>query len=63
MDLLQVIVVLIILGTCMYLVNTYLPIAQPIKTVINVLVVLVIVVWLLSLFGITTIHVGPRVLK
>ena len=52
----SVLVVLVIVGVCLYLVQTYIPMAAPIKTVIRVVVVIVLVLWLLSLFGI----VGPR---
>lgn len=48
----QVIVVLVIVGVCLWLLNTYVPMAAPIKTIINVLVVLFLILWLLSAFGI-----------
>ena len=57
MDLIQVVIVLIILGVCLYLVQTYVPMAQPIKTLITVVVVLCVCLWLLSVFGITTIPI------
>lgn len=47
----EVLVVLVIAGVCLYLVNQYVPMAPPFKTVINVVVVLVLVVWLLQVFG------------
>jgi len=53
--LLTLIVVLVIIGLCLYLVETYIPMSPPIKVVLRVVVVLVLVVWLLSLVGI----VGP----
>lgn len=52
MSLIGVLIVLVIVGVCLYLVQTYIPMAQPIKTVITVVVVLVLCVWLLSAFGI-----------
>lgn len=55
MPLLTLIVVLVIIGLCLYLVETYIPMSPPIKVVLRVVVVLVLVVWLLSLVGI----VGP----
>jgi hypothetical protein len=51
----QLIVLLIIVGLVMYLVNNYLPIDPPFKMVINVLVILCLILYLLSAFGI----VGP----
>jgi hypothetical protein len=49
----QILVVLIIAGVCLYLVNAYVPMAPPIKTVLTVLVVLFLCVWLLNTFGVT----------
>lgn len=48
-----IIVVLVVVGVCLWLVNTYIPMAQPVKTVINVIVVLFLVIWLLNTFGVT----------
>ena len=45
---LSILVVLIVVGVCLYLVQTYIPMAQPIKTIITVVVVLALCVWLLS---------------
>lgn len=60
MPLLNVILVLVVIGVVLYLVNTFIPLAPPIKTVINVLVVIVLCIWLLSLFGIGDVYVGTR---
>lgn len=56
--LITVIVVLIVVGVALYLIETYIPMSQPIKTVIRVLVVLFIALWLLSVFGIY--HFNPK---
>jgi hypothetical protein len=52
MSLLGVIILLIVVGFCAWLVNTYVPMAAPIKAVLVAVVVLILVVWLLSYFGI-----------
>lgn len=52
MSLIDLILVLVVLGLILYLVNI-LPIDQTIKNIIHVLVVVVVILWLLSLF------VGP----
>ncbi len=49
---LTIVVVLVVIGVCLYLVNTYVPMAAPVKTVLNVIVVMALVLWLLSAFGI-----------
>jgi uncharacterized membrane-anchored protein len=57
MTLIDLVIVLVVCGVCLYLVETYVPLAPPIKVVIRVVVVLVLVLWLLQAFGI----VGPTV--
>jgi len=51
MPLLNLVVVLIIVGVALYLVNRYIPMASSIKTILNVLVVIVVCVWLLQAVG------------
>jgi hypothetical protein len=50
MGLISVVVVLIIVGVLLYLVETQIPMAQPIKVIIRVVIILVVVLWLLQLF-------------
>jgi len=52
MDLIQVLIVLVVAGVCLYLVQTYIPMAAPIKTIITVVVVIFLCIWLLGIFGI-----------
>lgn len=51
MPIIQILVALIIFGVVLYLVNTYIPMAAPVKTIINVVVVILLCIWLLSTFG------------
>jgi uncharacterized protein YhhL (DUF1145 family) len=48
-------VTLVVIGVLLYLVNTVIPMAPPIKTIINVIVVLCVCLWLLEIFGL----IGP----
>ena len=50
MPIVSILVTLVVFGVVMWLINTYIPLAPPIKTVINVVVVLLLCVWLLELF-------------
>lgn len=52
MPLIQLAGILIIVGVLLWFVNTYIPMARSIKSILNAVVVIVVVVWLLSLFGI-----------
>ena len=48
---LHLIFVLILIGVLLWLVNTYVPMAQPIKTLVNVVVVIIAVIYVLDAFG------------
>jgi hypothetical protein len=52
MPLITVIIVLIVAGVILYLINNYIPMDRKIKTILNAVVVIVIVLWLLQTFGI-----------
>jgi hypothetical protein len=54
------ILVLVVVGVCLYLIETYIPIDPPIKTVIRVVVVVCLVLYLLQAFGVVDMPV-PRV--
>lgn len=51
MDLLNVIIVLVVAGVLLWLINTYLPMQGTIKSLLNGVVVIVLVLWLLQVFG------------
>jgi hypothetical protein len=48
----SLVVTLIVIGVLLWLVNTYIPMDGKIKQIINVVVVICVVVWLLSAFGV-----------
>ncbi len=62
MPLIEVVIVLIVVGVLLWLVNNYIPMARSIKSLLNAVVVIAVVVWLLKVFGfwgyITHIRVG-----
>lgn len=49
---LQVIITIIVVGILMWLVNTYVPMAPPIKNILMAVVVIALVLWLLQVFGV-----------
>jgi hypothetical protein len=51
MPLLSIVLVLIVVGVLLWLVNTYIPMDGKIKTILNAVVVIVVIVWLLQVFG------------
>jgi hypothetical protein len=60
MPILSVVIVLCVVGVLLWLVNTYLPMAAPFKTIVNVVVVIAVVLWLLSAVGILGSISGAR---
>jgi hypothetical protein len=51
MPLIHVVIVLIVVGVLLWLVNSYIPMAGSIKMILNAVVIIVVVLWLLSVFG------------
>jgi len=51
MPLIQVVLILIVVGVLLWLINRYIPMQGMIKTILNAVVVIVVVLWLLSVFG------------
>jgi hypothetical protein len=54
----SILITLVIIGVCLYLVQTYVPMSPPIKSITTVVVVLGCVLWLLQVFGIYTFPSG-----
>jgi len=50
MGLIQIILLLVVVGFLLFAVNTWLPIDAKIKMIINAVVIIVVVLWLLTLF-------------
>lgn len=51
MPLIHVVVVLVVVGVLLWLVNSYIPMAGSIKGILNAVVVIAVVIWLLTVFG------------
>ncbi|MDB6066273.1 MAG: hypothetical protein JWR26_2481 [Pedosphaera sp.] len=52
MSLVTLVITLIVVGILLWLINTYIPMDGKIKKIINIVVVIVVVIWLLSAFGV-----------
>jgi len=55
MTLVGIVVVLVVVGLILWLINTYIPMAGGMKSLLNIVVFLVVLIWLLQLFGL----IGP----
>lgn len=51
MSIITIVLVLIIVGVALWIINTYIPMAGSIKSILNIVVILCVIVWLLSVFG------------
>ncbi|MCZ8081072.1 MAG: hypothetical protein O9289_07415 [Rhodobacteraceae bacterium] len=62
MSLVSLVITLIVVGILLWLVNTYLPMDRKIKTILNVVVVIFVILWILNgtglLGGLNGITVG-----
>lgn len=54
MSLIYIVLVLIVVGVLLGLVNLFIPMPRSIKTIINVVVVVSVILWVLQAFGINT---------
>jgi len=62
MPLINLVIILIVVGVLLWLVNRFIPMAGSIKSILNGVVVICVVLWLLNVFGVihslSRIHVG-----
>ena len=52
MPILTILIVIIVAGVILWLVNSYIPMQRTIKNILNAVVVIILVVWLLNVFGV-----------
>jgi hypothetical protein len=52
MPLLAIVITLIVVGVLLWLVNSFIPMDGKIKQVLNAVVLIVVVIWLLQVFGV-----------
>lgn len=48
----SIIISLILIGVLLWAVNAYIPMADPIKKILNVVVIILVILWLLNVFGV-----------
>ena len=52
MSMISLVVTLIVVGVLLWLVNNYIPMDGKIKQILNIIVVICVLVWILSAFGV-----------
>ena len=63
MPLINLILILVAVGVILYLINNYIPMDRKIKSILNLVVVIGVIIWLLSVFGVIGSLSGFRVGK
>ncbi len=62
MPLIQLVLILVVVGVVLWVINSYIPMQSTIKKILNVVVIISVIIWLLSLFGLignlSAIHIG-----
>ncbi|MGD1027499.1 Thivi_2564 family membrane protein [Candidatus Binatus soli] len=51
MTLVNIVVILVVVGLVMWLINSYIPMAAAIKSLLNIVVFVVVLIWILQTFG------------
>ncbi len=51
MPILTVIIVILVVGVLLWLINSYIPMQRTIKNILNAVVIIILVIWLLKVFG------------
>lgn len=51
MPLVNLVVALVVVGVALYLINRYIPMASSIKSILNAVIVVVVLVWVLQAVG------------
>jgi len=51
MTLVNIVVILVVVGLVLWVINTYIPMAGAIKSLLNIVVFVVVLIWLLQVFG------------
>ena len=54
MPLINVVITLVVVGLVLWVINTYIPMQSTIKSILNLVVVIAVIIWLLYGFGIIT---------
>lgn len=52
MSLISLVITLIVVGVLLWAVNAYIPMDPKIKSILNIVIVIAVILWLLSVFGV-----------
>lgn len=52
MSVLTILIVILVAGVILWLVNSFIPMQRTIKKILNAVVIIILVIWLLNVFGV-----------
>ncbi|MDT8438876.1 MAG: Thivi_2564 family membrane protein [Wenzhouxiangellaceae bacterium] len=52
MSLINLIITLVVVGVLLWLINSFIPMQHTMKKILNAVVIIIVILWLLSVFGI-----------
>lgn len=52
MPIITILIVLVVTGLLLWLINAYIPMQPTVKKILNVVVIIILIVWLLKIFGV-----------
>ncbi len=52
MPILTILIVILVVGVLLWLINSYIPMQRTVKGILNAVVVIILVIWLLKVFGV-----------
>jgi hypothetical protein len=52
MPILTILIVILVVGVILWLINSYIPMQRTVKGILNAVVIIILVVWLLKVFGV-----------
>jgi len=62
MPLVELVIILVVVGVVLWLINSFIPMQATIKRILNAVVIIIVILWILSVFGIIdnldTIRIG-----
>ena len=61
MSILSVIIVIVVVGFLLWLINRFIPMQPTVRSILNGLVIILLVIWQLDIFGIINVLRGTRV--
>lgn len=61
MPIITILLVIIVVGVLLWLVNSYIPMDAKVKRILNVVIIIILVVWLLKIFGVLAMLSGVKV--